>query len=73
MGAIFARKLDVNIQYIQVVCGFKPIPQFTVFLNLFHPLEVIGVSTKKFPCQKDNYNIPLMETMFLEWEKSPHL
>ena len=52
MGAIFARKLDVNIQYIQLVCEFKPIPQFTVFLNLFHPLEVIGVSTKNSPVKR---------------------
>ena len=27
MGAIFARKLDFNTQYIQLVCEFEPIPR----------------------------------------------
>ena len=31
MGAIFARKLDVILQYIQLVCELERIPQFTVF------------------------------------------
>ena len=39
MGAMFARKLDVITQYIQLVCEFEPIPRgpFPLKMVKFNP------------------------------------